>query len=68
MICFSDFILSKKPWAYCRLDEPIGHNLYLDISGNRNHLYSSMSGDTYAQVATNRQAIELKGDPSAGRH
>lgn len=59
MICYSDFILSLKPWSYCRLDEPVGYSLYLDSSGNGNHLKSSVEG----LVAENRQVVTLTGDP-----
>lgn len=62
MIFFSDFILSQKPWSYCRLDEPIGYHLYHDSSGNRNHLFS----DGYADVAANRQIVDFTGDPFIG--
>lgn len=59
MIFYSDFILSQKPWSYCRLDEPVGYNLYLDSSGNGNHLQSAVE----VAVADNRQAVDLTGDP-----
>lgn len=59
MIFYSDFILSLKPWSYCRLDEPVGYNLYLDSSGNGNHLKPSVEGS----VVDNRQAVSLTGDP-----
>lgn len=61
MICYSDFILSLRPWSYCRLDEPVGYNLYLDSSGNGNHLKSEVEG----VVANNRQPISFTGDPFA---
>lgn len=66
MLSFSDFILSQLPWTYCRLDEPIGYNLYHDLTGNRNHLFSSFENDTYGTAASNRQAVTLLGDPSIG--
>lgn len=62
MICFSDFILSQTPWAYCRLDEPVGYNTYHDLTGNKNHL-SAYNG---LQAANNRQSISLQGDPYIG--
>lgn len=65
MICYSDFILSLRPWSYCRLDEPVGYNLYLDSSGNGSHLKSEVEG----VVANNRQPISFTGDPFvAGIH
>lgn len=59
MIFFSDFILTQKPWSYCRLDEPVGYNLYLDSSGNGNHLKAIAEG----VVADNRQEVTFTGDP-----
>lgn len=59
MICYSDFILSLKPWSYCRLDEPVGYTLYMDSSGNGNHLKPSVEGS----VADNRQVVSFTGDP-----
>lgn len=61
MIFFSDFILSQKPWSYCRLDEPVGYNLYLDSSGNGNHMRAVAEG----MVADNRQEVTFAGDPFA---
>lgn len=59
MIFYSDFILSQKPWSFCRLDEPVGYNLYLDSSGNGNHLKALSDED----VITNQQIITFSGDP-----
>ena len=59
MISYSDFILSLKPWSFCRLDEPVGYDLYLDSSGNGNHLKSLVEGS----VADNRRAVSFTGDP-----
>ena len=57
MISYSDFILSKQPWAYCRLDEPVGINIYHDITGNKNHLINNNI------EIDNNQDIQLLGDP-----
>jgi hypothetical protein len=62
MLCFSDYILAYKPWAYCRLNEPIGHLVYCDISGNGNHLYSQKVNDEFIQVATNQIENSFTGD------
>lgn len=59
MICFSDFILSRKPWSYCRLNEPNGHTVYCDISGNNNHLYPHKDNNDYIQAASNQHETSL---------
>jgi len=41
MLQYSDYILACKPWTYCRLNEPLNHNIYCDMSGNNNHLDTS---------------------------
>jgi hypothetical protein len=64
MLCYSDFILEHKPFLYCRLNEPTGHNVYIDISGNRHHMYDE-TVDVVVQSATNRQALSVVGDPDA---
>ena len=63
MIGFSDFILSKEPWAYCRLDEPVGYNVYHDISGNGNHIYQKDESNQYIKIADNQQNNTFTGDP-----
>jgi len=61
MISYSDFILSYNPWAFCRLDDPVGYATYLDSSGNKNHL----KFDLDTMKPTNRQSISLVGEPFA---
>lgn len=63
MICFSDYILARKPWSYCRLNEPTGHVIYCDISGNGNHIYPKIADGEFVQAATNQLANSFDGDP-----
>lgn len=62
MICFSDYILSKSPWSYCRLNEPTGCFVYNDITGNKNHLFPQMSSGQFIQGATNQLASPYLGE------
>lgn len=63
MICFSDFLLARRPWSYCRLNEPAGHFIYCDISGNSNHLYPKRVDSEFVQAASNQIANSFEGDP-----
>lgn len=64
MLCFSDYLLSQSPWAYCRLNEPEGHNIYCDISGRGNHLSADSQDGEYAQSAENQKSVDLLGEPA----
>lgn len=57
MLCFSDYILSQKPWSHCRMNEPEGNLVYLDISGNENHLYSQKTINGYSNDFNNEQDL-----------
>lgn len=63
MLCFSDYILSKSPWTYCRLNEPVGYDLYNDLTGNKNHLYSKIVDGEYVAAANNQNDSTFVGDP-----
>lgn len=64
MLCFSDYILSQSPWAYCRLNEPEGHNIYCDLSGKSNHLFAEPQNGAYVQAAENQKQVNYLGEPA----
>lgn len=59
---YSDHILALRPWCYIKFNEPLGHNIYLDSSGNRNHFLSG-SYQTPTPKGVNQVTIDFSGDP-----
>lgn len=59
MFYYTDIILSKRPWAFCRLSEPTTSFIYLDQTGNKNHLYTRSEIEDneaiYPIVASNQE-------------
>lgn len=66
MLYYSDCILSKRPWSYCRLDDSVGSVIYLDQTGNSNHLHSKRemidSEWVYTVSAQNQRPNPITGD------
>jgi hypothetical protein len=69
MLYYEDIILAERPWSHCPLNEPIDCPVFLDSTGNGNHLYSKralVNGEwVYTSTTTNQIDVPIPNSLSA---